>query len=293
MASSPGPTTRPQPADPQPPPARGGDLDLRTLVITAVASAAAAFICSKVWAPGTLASAAFTPVAVAIFREALRRPTDVVTTALPAALPMTRRGPAVAGGPAHPDDPTRVHDVAGSEDPTRVHDVAAQDPTRVVGAIGAGDEPTRISPVVGPQGPGPVGTEPVAVHAVGAPRGRRRWWIAGGTGLLGFVIAAVLITVPELVAGKERTTIFRESRDSRAPVVTTTDGAPATTVIQQVTTVAPETVTMTTTVPTTTATETRTVTQEVAPTTTRTTTTPTTTTTPEELQDEPGAAVEP
>ena len=299
MSAPSGPPTRTQPAAPQPPPpSRGGDLDLKTLVITAIASAAAAFICSKVWAPGTLASAAFTPVAVAIFREALRKPTDAVTTALPAALPMSRRGP-VTSGPARPDDPTRAFDAVGGEDHTRVRDVAGVDPTRVHDVAGvdptrvhaAGGEPTRVSPVAGPQGPGAVGAEPVSVHAVRPAPGRRRWWIAGGTGLLGFVIAAVLITVPEVVAGKERTTIFRESRDSRAPVATTTQQAPSTTVIQQITTVAPETVTMTTTVPTTTTTETRTVTRQAPATTTstRTATTPTTTTLEETPEDAPGA----
>src|SRR5688572_25148241 len=47
----------------------GGGIDLPTLVITAVASAAAAYTCSKIWAPGTLASAAFMPVLVALLKE--------------------------------------------------------------------------------------------------------------------------------------------------------------------------------------------------------------------------------
>jgi hypothetical protein len=62
---------------------RSGGVDLPTLLITAVASAAAAYACSKIWAPGTLASAAFTPVLVAIIKEALARPTRAVTNAVP------------------------------------------------------------------------------------------------------------------------------------------------------------------------------------------------------------------
>jgi hypothetical protein len=62
---------------------RSGGIDLATLLITAVASAAAAYTCSKIWAPGTLASAAFTPVLVAIIKEALARPTQAVTKAVP------------------------------------------------------------------------------------------------------------------------------------------------------------------------------------------------------------------
>jgi hypothetical protein len=128
----------------------------------------------------------------------------------------------------------------------------------------------------------------VTVHAV-APNRRRRWQIAVITGVLGFVIAALLITVPEVLAGKDSTTIFREGRSTP----TKTQAVPATTTETQtvtptVTTVAPETVTRTETVPTTTTTETRTVTQE-APATTATTTTTTPTTTPDEGVD-PGAA---
>ncbi|CAB4932377.1 unannotated protein [freshwater metagenome] len=264
--------TRVQPPAPQPAPppaAAAGALDLKTLIITAAASALAAFICSKVWAPGTLASAAFTPVAVAVFREALRKPTEVVTTALPAALPIARRtaaDPGPYGAPTGPGTPF------SDTDPTRVHGVVP----------GPADQPTQVSPAVGPQPPGPVGAEPVTVHAVAA-RNRRRWQVAIVTGLLGFVVAALLITVPEVLAGKDSTTIFREGRSAPAK----TQAAPATTtttetVTPTVTTVAPETVTRTETVPTTTTTETQTVTEEAPATTTTTRTTPTTPTTPED-----------
>jgi hypothetical protein len=274
------PTRVRPPAPALPPPARSSsDLDLKTLVITAAASALAAFICSKVWAPGTLASAAFTPVAVALFREALRKPTEVVTSALPAALPITRRGASAdaaygAGGyPVTDDDPTRVRGPLSSDDPTRVHQV-----------VPPGEQPTQVSSAFGPGAPGPTGLEPVSVHAV-ARRNRRRWQIAIGTGLLGFVIAALLITVPEVVAGKDDTTIFHGGRSTptkteKAPPATTT------TVVQQVTTAPAETVTQTTEAePTTTTTETQTVTEEAAPTTTVTTTATTPTTTPDEPVD--------
>lgn len=270
MASPHDQPTRVQPTAPQPAPApaAGGTLDLKTLIITAAASALAAFICSKVWAPGTLASAAFTPVAVAIFREALRKPTEVVTTALPAALPITRRG----GGPADPYGATRAP--LADADRTQV--------LRVLPGPDDGDAPTLVTPGIGPAPAGTVGAEPVSVHAVAGRRTRRRWQIAIGTGLLGFVIAALLITVPEVIAGKDSTTIFRGGGSSGAPAMTETTPATTTTVVQQVTTVPPETVTETETVPTTTTTETQTVTQEVPPATDRseTTTTRTTPTTP-------------
>jgi hypothetical protein len=70
-------------SDTRPARSGGNGIDLSTLVITAVASAAAAYTCSKIWAPGTLPSAAFMPVLVAIIKEALARPTQAVTRAVP------------------------------------------------------------------------------------------------------------------------------------------------------------------------------------------------------------------
>ena len=49
----------------------------------AVSSAGAAYVCSRVWASGTLAAAAFTPVLVAILREGLSKSTEVVVKAVP------------------------------------------------------------------------------------------------------------------------------------------------------------------------------------------------------------------
>lgn len=63
---------------PSPPHHGRSDIDLLTLTITAIASAAAAFVCSHVWAAGTLPSAAFTPVLIALVKEGLRRPTEAV-----------------------------------------------------------------------------------------------------------------------------------------------------------------------------------------------------------------------
>lgn len=277
--------TRVHPPAQPPAPAPAPALDLKTLIITAAASALAAFICSKVWAPGTLASAAFTPVAVAIFREALRKPTEVVTTALPAALPITRRAGAAdpygaTRAPLADDAQTQVHRVVpGEGDPTRVVPGAGghDDPTRVVPGAGGHEAPYRVVADASAHVPAAAAVGAVPVRA-GDPRIRRRWQIAIGTGLLGFVVAAFLITVPEVIAGKNETTIFRGG-GGNAPARTETVPATTTTVLQQVTTVPAETITQTTTVPTTTTTETETVTQEAPPTTTERTT-PTTTTTP-------------
>jgi hypothetical protein len=85
-------------------PPRSGGIDLATLLITAVASAAAAYACSKIWAPGTLASAAFTPVLVAIIKEALARPTQAVTNAVPIR-GVVRNTPPASQQPSEPPAP--------------------------------------------------------------------------------------------------------------------------------------------------------------------------------------------
>lgn len=59
---------------------RSSDIDLLTLAIAAVAGAVAAYVTSKVWAGGTLFTAAMTPVIVALVREALARPVDAVAS---------------------------------------------------------------------------------------------------------------------------------------------------------------------------------------------------------------------
>ncbi|MDX6691456.1 MAG: hypothetical protein QOG15_2913 [Solirubrobacteraceae bacterium] len=125
-------------------------IDFTTLAITAVASAAAAYITSKLWAPGTLPAAAATPVFVAIIREGLQKPTEVVTRAVPV------RG--------------MVRDASARPDP-------GPEPA----------PPTRVA----------------QTGAIGEPRTsvKDRWRLAIITGLLGFLVCAVVFTVPELVGG--------------------------------------------------------------------------------------------
>lgn len=59
---------------------RSSSIDVFTLVIAALASAAAAFITSQFWAGGTLFSAAMTPVIVTLVKEALAKPVERVQT---------------------------------------------------------------------------------------------------------------------------------------------------------------------------------------------------------------------
>lgn len=172
------PPTRPQATPPAAPDATSSShergIDLATLIITALASATAAYVCSKVWAPGTLASAAFTPVLVALVKEALRKPTQVVTTVVP--VPAQRRRRRAAG----PSAATRVADPAPGAD---------------------------MAP------PAIVAVDPPAVTYHRNAGRRLHWRVAVLTGLLGFAIAAAIYTVPELLAGSAasgggRTTLF-------------------------------------------------------------------------------------
>jgi hypothetical protein len=55
-------------------------ISLSALLIASISSAAAALVVHALWAPGTLASAALTPVLVQLFAEALRHPTRRIAT---------------------------------------------------------------------------------------------------------------------------------------------------------------------------------------------------------------------
>lgn len=145
----------------------GGGVDAKTLAITAAASAGAAYVTSKVWAPGTLGAAATFPVLIALLKEMLSRPTEVVTRVVPVRGVVRSSSHHGEAEPAHPSQPPPVERVSQ-----------------------AGEIRGRSRPATG--------------HA---------WKMAFVTGLLGFVIAAVIITVPEFVAGKsaaggDRSTTF-------------------------------------------------------------------------------------
>ena len=166
-------------------------VDLTTLAITAVASGAAAYACSKIWAPGTLPSAAITPVLVALIKEALARPAEVVSQAVPV------RGVVRSSG-------------AGSDEPARRRPPPGEDPTRVAKAPIT--YTTRRSPI------------------------SRRWRLAIVTGLLGFVLCVLVLTVPELVAGGSasgggrQTTLFGGEAKKKERERTETTTAPTRTV---------------------------------------------------------------
>src|SRR4051794_3348504 len=95
MASQGDPTRVGGAPPPQPRPAPDHGIELTTLFLSAVASAVAAYVTSKVWAAGTLFSAAMSPVIVALVKEGLRKPTEVVANvATPARWTRTSAGDA-------------------------------------------------------------------------------------------------------------------------------------------------------------------------------------------------------
>ena len=59
-------------------PRRGG-IELSTLFVAGLAAVIAAYVVSKLWAPGTVWATAFTPVIVSVIKEALERPAQTVS----------------------------------------------------------------------------------------------------------------------------------------------------------------------------------------------------------------------
>ena len=138
-----------------------GRLSLRTLVIASAASAAAAIVVSQFWIRGTPIAAAVTPVIVALVSEMLHRPTQVVARKL--TTERTAIMPEAMGAGPPQEEPVE-------EPPTIARDLEAEGgPVRVY-------KPERRTRRIHPK--------VIAITAV-----------------LAFAIAAVVLTVPELIAG--------------------------------------------------------------------------------------------
>ena len=135
--------------------------DIRTLLIASVASAVAAVVVSQFWFAGTWIAAALTPVLVALFREAIERPTAKIAERVTA--DSTAVQPRVV---MPPDEEPRVEPRAG--------DRRAEEPPPMRVYRGKAQQSRRRK---------------IAVRA------------ALITGLLGFVIAFSAITITDLVTG--------------------------------------------------------------------------------------------
>jgi hypothetical protein len=155
----------------------GEGLSLQTLVIAAAASAAAAVIVSHLWKDGTVIAAAMTPVIVAIVKELLARPMESELVRKPVSK-IASGSRVVATGAAglssrRPSDPG--------------HRTESQPPRTE----------TREAPA---NGSPPEGLTPMRTYGR-ASRRPPHLKIAIVTGLLAFAIAAVVLTVPELLFG--------------------------------------------------------------------------------------------
>jgi hypothetical protein len=165
-------------------------LSPQTLLIAAIASGVAAIVTSTFWKGGAIFTAALTPVIVSLVKEGLQRPMESEVMRRPVRRLSERR----AGRPS------RVYSPAGTgsrfDQPPPHYEAEPQ---------------RRFEPADRGMGP---------VHTYGTPRrpARRRWHVRAAivTGVIAFAIAAIVLTVPELVfggsvAGKGRTTIFSTS----------------------------------------------------------------------------------
>jgi hypothetical protein len=246
-------------ASPPPAPPADRGIDLTTLFLSAVASASAAYVTSKIWAAGTLFSAAMSPVIVALVKEGLRKPTEAVASVAPKVVPASTRWSR-----------------AGAGDPGLVVDGAPEPAPRV-----DPDAPhVVLPPVVSAE------TGPVRVYSTRARK--LRWRLAVITGLLGFAICVVLYTVPELISGKSigrggnATTLWGGHRHhhTKKSTTTTTSTTPTITATTPTTTDETKTVTQTQTVTAPAPAQTTTTPSTAAPAVTPSTAAPPTTTAP-------------
>jgi hypothetical protein len=166
-------------------------ISIQTLLISALASAAAAVIVPLIWERGTLIATALTPVIVALVSEGLRRPAQVISSATPK---VTRR---TSGTPVHsPHSADRF-------DPLPPEERAAEPPSRE--------------------------DDPFGLYERRRPA-RHHWRIALATGVAAFAIAVVALTTSELLFGGPATrgdgrTTFFSGRDSGAETPTATPSA--------------------------------------------------------------------
>jgi hypothetical protein len=157
----------------------GEGLSLQTLVVAAAASGVAAIVVSHLWKDGTVIAAAMTPVIVAIAKELITRPmeSEIVRKPVQQVGRLASSGRLTVPGRAG----------TGSSGETRV-----LPPT--------GERPAAPGNGGGPQTGDGEGITPIRTYG----RGRRRpihLKIALITGLVAFVIAAAVLTLPELIFG--------------------------------------------------------------------------------------------
>ena len=200
---------------------RGG-VDTSTLFVAAAASVIAAVVSSKLWASGTLVSTAMTPVIVSLLKEYLQRPVEKIHAAAKAPIVAVRSGsttavPALARRGSAPPEAERRGRLLDEPD-------------------GPDSEDYERLDTLMPPGEGVISERPYQVYRKRSDRSSRlAWWRIGlGTGLVAFVIAAAVITLPELVggssvAGTGRTTLFSHHTSTSSPTSQKSDTTTSTT----------------------------------------------------------------
>jgi hypothetical protein len=158
-----------------------------------VASAVASFTVSKIWGPGTLFSAAATPIIVALVSELVRRPVRQVSTIPQKVAPLRYRPPpgsatAPAPHPAGPLDET-LHQPPAVADETSP---AARHPP----------PPGRPSPSASTTAGAPWEEPRAPASADDDRRGGPRWRLVLATGLLACLIVVGLFTALNVLAGQ-------------------------------------------------------------------------------------------
>jgi hypothetical protein len=155
---------------------------VQTLIVASVASAVTSFTVSKIWGPGTLFSAAATPILVALISELVRRPVrQVGATAKVAVAPLRYRPPTGSDTLVAPSPP------APGIDPS--------------------DPNSRRSPFPPPPTPQaetqwmPAAAAPAAAERPVGPR----WRLVLATGLLACMIVIGLFTALDVLAGQSIT----------------------------------------------------------------------------------------
>ena len=160
MSSAPHTASHQAPAEP-----RRSGIELSTLLVAGVAAVVATVVVQKIWATGTIWATAFTPIIVALVKEALERPVkrvSAVATRAAVPPPLARAARTVVQPPPEAQAPP----------PPMVMDPDLTE-RRVYGS--------RVGGL------------------------QRRWKLAVITGLLAFAGVVALFTLPELVAGRSVT----------------------------------------------------------------------------------------
>jgi hypothetical protein len=188
-----------------------GSVDTSTLFVAAAASVIAAVVTSKLWASGTLVSTAMTPVIVSLLKEYLQRPVEKIHAVAKAPIVAVRSGtttsvPALSrrGSAPPPETERRGRLLDGPDAPY--------------------DEDYERLDTLMPPGEGVVSEQPYQVYRKRSDRASRlSWWRVGlATGLTAFLVAAAVVTLPEIVGGKSvagsgKTTLFSHHHKKATP----------------------------------------------------------------------------